>query len=863
MQGDYSHSPVGSDASYCSSSSRSSSIRRTRSAYVRPPPSSPGDTSNTNTATVDLDQLVLDAALLARNRPLSGCTSSRDNLSVAAAGGGCTRTRRTSTTTRRRSSLDRFGGDNPTTATTTTTTDPLLLVMMTTMDGAPGGEIGLSGRQCEMQTRQRPPTAPVTTTTTTTRRRAAVNNNNGGGGGGDGGAAAVKRGGPTGRGSSLRAGLRDVAVGGGGGGGGGGLTDAEMARTTSREMMTTTMGAHKDVTTGDVVRHPRSVSPPEKPSEICDDNEEEDEEEDGPAAVSEVVRARSSSSNPKKPSVPVAMYDPFFDDISGWGEDEPGERSASGATYQYLTLDGGDGLRDSNQSPGPGPDVVRRLKRLYHRKRTSRPAKDEGGNGARLSRQQKQSRLRRSGCGEEDDDGDRSNLDGDGIRRAQEGQAAEEAEAALHATGSMPGIPPMQRPASSIPSKARAGARSAALEHVSLNSAAQMVPRVTEKRRPATAKRPVPTKHLTPHGDQSSPGVPPPDNMAQVRKKLLSSARTNNRNVAVPTSDTADIPVRSQASGALGSAVITGTKYCSGSFLSGTDKKNLSRHWTSSGSISEPLTLPSPQPSITPAASAGQQAASTPITESSLTALPLIKASSTLNISVTTTPEQPAADDVKHPQSSQQQSLPQAPCKCVQAGQSTSQLPYSLLSPPPPSDVPKWLAGPRFSRSQHRSATLDRYSATLLLAPGTNGASVLTGSPNGLAPCASHDRQLKGIQRRPVKKLSQNGFQAVGFWDDEGGSGGAGIGQHEYGPPFGGIQGGTIRSAAAAAASAVAGGGGVGVAGTFVPYPTGIPMPAEAGDSTTLGTSGLSPLGSRSFRDSICLSRTTNRATVI
>ncbi|KAI8915003.1 hypothetical protein DFJ77DRAFT_510992 [Powellomyces hirtus] len=561
------------------------------------------------------------------------------------------------------------------------------------------------------------------------------------------------------------------------------------------------------------------------------------EDEDGPATVSEIVRLKAP---PVRPLASLAQYDTFFDDISGWGEDDTLSVGHGGAAYQYLSIDGGD-IDNLETSPSPGPDVVQRLKRLYIRKRPHRSAKVEGNKTAALSVEQKKSRLRKCvGYGEDEDEG----MAGDADETEETTAASAESQAEKDERGEKkPFLEPLPgssgngigAPKPSIPSKNR-GTQSAALEHVSISSGALMVPRVPEKCRPVTAKQPpykVPSTadHLS---SSSAPSGPPSDNMAQMRKKLLSSARTNNRNlgiVQVP-GDGPDPQGRGHTPlASLGSAVITGTKYCSqalgsshntpslASVMSMNDKKP-SRHWTSSGSISEPLTLPIPQQ---PTSNVSHPASSIPAIESSMTLLPIISSSCKHTPRSLTSAE--TQERSKPPP--QLQHPPKGPPSLSRPG---SSLPYSALSPlqQQSEGVPKWFAARAKNQmqQQHRSATLDRYSAALG-ATGTSMMAVPSHSP--------HERQVQTtnhVMRRPVKKLSQNGFQAVAFWDEEV-------------VDFANIS--TVQGTPCTSS------------GPYVGPTIEIAVPVDNGaDSNSI----LTPLGSRSFRDSISLNRTTTRACV-
>ncbi|KAJ3170976.1 hypothetical protein HDU87_008451 [Geranomyces variabilis] len=445
-------------------------------------------------------------------------------------------------------------------------------------------------------------------------------------------------------------------------------------------------------------------------------------EDDGPASLSEVVRTKLQQH--VRPT--IAQHDTFFDDISGWGEEDSLAVGSGGATYQYLSFDAGDG-DPPNTSQSPGPDVVQRLKRIYIRKRHGRSAKTHGNKSTALTIEQKKSKRRgRVGYGEDED---HAGVD-------YNGEETEEASGAIvnvlperdETTTLIPSGNIAPRSAalnpSSIPSKPR-GVKSAALEHVSISAGALMVPRVPDKRRPQTGK-PLSVSHRikTPSAPDLSSPATGTDTMAQMRKKLLSSARTNNRNLGILQNSSEELRGPGGSPSALGSAIVTGTKYCSqtltarvdsiGSVLSAHEKKPSGRHWTSSNSISEPLTLPAPPAPSMLSLHLPQPSSALLALESSLTLLPIIatgkQSSRSLIASETSLPGRPG-----------------------------SSLPHAALSP---------LQAQQYS-PQLRSA-------------------MAQGQLN--ADSTQSDRQLHStnpVIRRPVKKLSQNGFQAVAFWDEE------------------------------------------------------------------------------------------------
>ncbi|KAJ3168819.1 hypothetical protein HDU88_001146 [Geranomyces variabilis] len=448
------------------------------------------------------------------------------------------------------------------------------------------------------------------------------------------------------------------------------------------------------------------------------------DEDDGPASLSEVVRTKLQHVRPI-----VAQYDTFFDDISGWGEEDSLAVGSGGATYQYLSLDAGDG-DPPNTSQSPGPDVVQRLKRIYIRKRQSRSAKTHGNKSTALTMEQKKSKRRgRAGYGEDEDHADADD----------NGEETEEVSGAIanvlpDRDDETPTLPPggsiAPRSAalnpSSIPSKAR-GVKSAALEHVSISAGALMVPRVPDKRRPQTGKPlSVSQRTKTPSAPDLSltSSATGTDTMAQMRKKLLSSARTNNRNLGILQNSREELRGSGGSPSALGSAVVTGTKYCSqtlgaradsiGSVMSMHEKKPSARHWTSSNSISEPLTLPAPPPPSMPSQHLPHPSSALLALESSLTLLPIIATGKQSSRSLTAS----------------EASVP---------GRPGSSLPYAALSP---------------LQTQQHSPQLRSAMAQGQLKPDSTQS----------------DRQLHSMNpviRRPVKKLSQNGFQAVAFWDEE------------------------------------------------------------------------------------------------
>ncbi|KAJ3163261.1 hypothetical protein HDU86_002431 [Geranomyces michiganensis] len=474
------------------------------------------------------------------------------------------------------------------------------------------------------------------------------------------------------------------------------------------------------------------------------------DEDDGPASLSEVVRTKL------QPHVRPALtqYDTFFDDISGWGEEDSLAVGSGGAAYQYLSLDAPGEGDPHNTSQSPGPDVVQRLKRICIRKRTSRSAKMQGGGkSTALTVEQKKSKRRgRAGYGEDEENAAASADNGEETEEVSADIAnvqpdKDEAASITLLPSSMPPRSATLNP-SSIPSKAR-GVKSATLEHVSINAGALMVPRVSDKRRPATGGKPLSVSHRTktpsvPDLSCASPTAPATDTMAQMRKKLLSSARTNNRNLGGAQNSNDEL-LRGSA---LGSAVVTGTKYCSqtlntsrtdvnsiGTVMSVHDRKPSARHWTSSNSISEPLTLPAPPTPSIPLHQPHHSSALLAL-ESSLTLLPIIATGKQSSRSL-------ISGDASAPSSSSA-SLP---------ARSGPGLPYASLTP--------------LQTQQQQQPTPPQSRSAISQGQQKADASFCVAS----SPYSNNDRQLHSMMnpviRRPVKKLSQNGFQAVAFWDEE------------------------------------------------------------------------------------------------
>ncbi|KND01151.1 uncharacterized protein SPPG_04243 [Spizellomyces punctatus DAOM BR117] len=117
------------------------------------------------------------------------------------------------------------------------------------------------------------------------------------------------------------------------------------------------------------------------------------EQDDEPAAFSEAIR--SSMISMRSGGGPT---DTFFDDISGWGEGTDEERVAmtlGGSTYNYLTCENDAQSRDADDT---STDIVRRIRRLRFRKKSSR-----GSDAQKTVRSAKAAKLR---CSGEDDDAD-------------------------------------------------------------------------------------------------------------------------------------------------------------------------------------------------------------------------------------------------------------------------------------------------------------------------------------------------------------------------------------------------------------------------------------------------------------------------
>lgn len=459
--------------------------------------------------------------------------------------------------------------------------------------------------------------------------------------------------------------------------------------------------------------------------------------DDGPSYTSELIQSGTTSTR-------LGLDEAFFDDISGWGEEADEETvvmTLGGASYQYLKCEG------ANQAAEPSADVVRKLKKLRIRKRNSQmPARTTKGSERTRKRHTK---SRFGGCGEDEDvPGEcdetdmavsEQNMENGSTRTLRSNNQGAEAAQPERAPTDIP-----VTAASSIPSKHTTRAQSVAIEHVPLNAASPMVPGSVNSSRPTTCKR-SPLRHLA----ALEPTVFPPasKSMAELRRKLLSSARTNNRNIGVPhdtsasgtsaspesaqqpidkastTRPTSSIPTVITPASSLGLAIVTGKRYCANTLTPVTastptimsihDKRPASRRWCSSNSISEPQTLPQQAPT-----------ASLP---------PLM-----IGPKRPTTASYSCADDAE---GSEQPSL----------------LSASTSSIGPPSQIPKWFAT-KSDEKYYRSATLDKFMAAL----GTSDNAPLTVQ-------LQHQRQADGprhsLIRRPARKLSQSGFLAVSFWD--------------------------------------------------------------------------------------------------
>ncbi|TPX69032.1 hypothetical protein SpCBS45565_g02688 [Spizellomyces sp. 'palustris'] len=555
------------------------------------------------------------------------------------------------------------------------------------------------------------------------------------------------------------------------------------------------------------------------------------EQDDEPAAFSEAIR--SSMISMRSGGGPA---DTFFDDISGWGEGTDEERVAmtlGASTYNYLTCENDAQSRDADDT---STDIVRRIRRLRFRKKSSR-ASDAQKMGTVESA--KAAKLRYSGeeddadgVGDDEDTSDANILEQQGSRldgeRLAESTTEEEPidlgtandSLSLESNSANTG----RRAKSSIPYSQRQHI-SANLEHVPINAASSMVPQLSNRRRPATCITREDTTHQTSprHRPPFEPSIFPPasQSMALLRKKLLSSARTNNRHLGLPPNPTGstvstppEIPSNARPKSSIPSSslleptVITGKKYCSSasarstksspSLLAVRDEKLAGgRRWSSSSSLSA---------SPAPPASNEQQLPSQISTTT--TVLPLI-----------TPPQRQAIVDTadsNHPPRT-------AARRCTHhAVEARSDLPYSSLSPPPPSDIPKWFNEKTSSQHPSRSASLDRF--TIALGAAAPSATSISTNQEPLR------RNIKPGQRRPVKRLTQNGFPAVGFWDKCGSE--LTLSQSD-------LSGGQRGDSADDNCDG-----------------------APDGPDSRSGSEPFCPSSSRSFRDQICLTRTAGRAWV-